>query len=390
MPRARVLFPFAGTYPIGGSHISALGLLRGLDRARFDPVIVLQGTPGEPAELFAGAGLDFDVLAGAPMMSSRRHRHTDSASPLTYLTASLWRMRDYLRRGKIDIVHTNDGQVHVNWGLAAKAAGRRLLWHHRQDPGAFGVNRIAPLIADRILSVSRFACPAHPIRPVDRVIRVVRSPFDLSSPCPDKRAARATLRQEIGAAEEAILIGYFGGLMDRKRPLHFVRAIRAIQDALPGVPVHGLIFGGPAPASPGLDERIPALAAELGLSPDIRLMGFRQPVAGFMAGVDATLVTAVNEPFGRTLIEAMHLRTPVVATRHGGNVEAVEDGQTGFLVDPDDPAAFAAPVVRLVREPGIRERITAQAEAYVHRTFSVERHVSEVSAVYDELLSETA
>lgn len=390
MPRARVLFPFAGDYPIGGSHISALGLIQSLDRSRFDPVIVLQGTPGEPADLFREAGLEFDMLEGAPMMSSRRNRHPDSASPLTYVTASLWRMRDYVRRADIDIVHTNDGQVHVNWGLAAKAARRRLLWHHRQDPAAFGVNRIAPLIADRILSVSRFACPVRPIRSVDGLIRVVRSPFDLSSPCPDKPAARATLGREIEAGEEDILIGYFGGLIDRKRPLHFVRAIRAIQDALPDLSVHGLIFGGVAPTAPGLDERITALAAELGLSPNIRLMGFRQPIAGYMAGVDATLVTAVNEPFGRTLIEAMHLRTPVIATRHGGNVEAIEDGQTGFLVDPGDPAAFAAPVARLIRDPGLRERITREAEAHVHSTFSVERHVREVSAVYDELLPEAA
>ena len=49
------------------------------------------------------------------------------------------------------------------------------------------------------------------------------------------------------------------------------------------------------------------------------------------------MVTARGEPFGRTLIEAMHLGTPVIATRHGGNPEAIEDGRNGFLVDPDDP-----------------------------------------------------
>lgn len=389
MPRTKILFPFDGDCPVGGSHISALKLIHGLDRSRFEPLIVLLGASGEAAELIHQEGLDVDTLGDAPMMSSPRSRRVQDGSALTYATGTHWKLRSYIKRQNADIIHTNDGQIHVNWGIAAKSAGRKLVWHHRQDPTAIGVNKIAPFIADRIVCVSDFARPANPIRPVERITRVVRSPFDFATACPDKPEARAKLSAEIEAGDNAVLIGYFGNLVDRKRPLQFVRAIRAIQNALPDRDVRGLLFGGAAPGADDLDKRITALASELGLASNIHLMGFRTPIDGYMAAVDATLVTAVNEPFGRTLIEAMHLRTPVVAVRHGGNIEAIEDGETGFLVDVEDAEAFADPVVKLILEQDLRDRITRRAEELVHQSLSVERHVEKISEVYEDLIPET-
>ena len=104
-----------------------------------------------------------------------------------------------------------------------------------------------------------------------------------------------------------------------------------------------------------------------------------------MAGVDVKLVTALDEPFGRTLIEAMHLGTPVVATRHGGNVEAIDDGQNGFLVDPDDPAAFTAPVLRLLADPALRDRITGAARQGLEPLYGRATHLAAISAIYDRL-----
>ena len=105
-----------------------------------------------------------------------------------------------------------------------------------------------------------------------------------------------------------------------------------------------------------------------------------------MAAMDAKIVTAINEPFGRTLIEAMHLGVPVIATRHGGNIEAIDDGETGFLVPTDDPQAVARTVVGLVEHPERRARVVAAARKDLAERYGAQRHIARVSALYEELV----
>jgi glycosyltransferase involved in cell wall biosynthesis len=160
-----------------------------------------------------------------------------------------------------------------------------------------------------------------------------------------------------------------------------------MQAALPDRAIHGLVFGQVIRPESRLDERVGDLAEELGLADTIHLMGFRDPIAAYMAGVDVTLVTALNEPFGRTLIEAMHLGTPVMATDHGGNPEAIDDGVNGFLVAPDAPEAFVTPVVELLQNDERRRGIVAAARQGIDERYGEARHIKEISAIYDALLA---
>lgn len=381
-----VLFPFVGGTIIGGSHVSALTLAANLDRRSFVPKIVLLGRAGELGGHIRRFGLDYDELPDVPIMAPKYSRSAEDVSPVAYVQRSLGPLRRYLARVDADVVHTNDGRMHTNWALPTKLAGRRLVWHHREGPNAFGVNKLAPLLADRIIGVSHFSKPARPIRSIDSRFRMVRSPFDLPDTRPDHAAAHARLCTALHLDNDAVLLAYFGILNDRKRPLHFVQAIRSIQNSQPHRKIHGLIFGSVEVPDSRLDARCRDLAAELGIADRIHLMGFRSPVHDQMAGVDALLVTAINEPFGRTLIEAMHLGTPVIATRHGGNVEAIRDGETGFLVGWEDPAAFGPPVERLLGDPTLRARIAAAAQADVARNYGIRRHVDDIEAEYRALV----
>ena len=127
-------------------------------------------------------------------------------------------------------------------------------------------------------------------------------------------------------------------------------------------------------------------AEELGIAERIRLMGFRSPVETWIRAVDILLVPAVREPFGRTLIEAMFLGTPVVATNHGGNSEAIEDGLNGFLVQADQPDTFVDPVYRLLTDEACRKKIVETARAQALASYGLERHVSKLNGIYRELL----
>lgn len=85
----------------------------------------------------------------------------------------------------------------------------------------------------------------------------------------------------------------------------------------------------------------------------------------------AVLYTPANEHFGIVPLEAMHAQRPVIAVNSGGPTESIVDGVTGLLV-PGEPEAFAAAMLRLVREPELRARMGAAGQARVARLYSLE------------------
>lgn len=385
MPPIRILFPFAGDTGIGGSHVSALDLVSALDRDRYEPHILLHRQAGKVGDYARSLGLDFEVIEDLDLLRSPGNPRAGDIGPLRYATRTLPRMLSLLRRIGPDIVHSNEGRIHASWVFPTRLAGRKHIWHHRQEPRAFGVNKLAPLLSHQIVSVSHFSRPAAPVRSIDRKFSVVRSPFDLPPEVPGKPESRQAILDELSLPAEAVLLGWFGTLTERKKPIRFIEAVAEIQRHLPGRPVHGLLFGGTLGPHSTLDSDCARAAAERGMDDVIHMMGFRSPIDRYMAGTDVKLVTALNEPFGRTLIESMHVGTPVVATRHGGNVEAIEDGVTGFLVEPENPAAFVQPVLKLLQDPACHDRVTAAARRDVASKYGRDIHVRAISAIYDRL-----
>ncbi|SFG68523.1 Glycosyltransferase involved in cell wall bisynthesis [Palleronia marisminoris] len=381
----RILFPYVGGDVVGGSHISSLTLAARLDPARFAPMILLHREAGALGRYVESLGLGYEVAQDLPIMAPAYSRMPGDVGIGRYLALCVWRMARVLRDRRIDIVHTNDGRMHANWSLAARLAGARHLWHHREDPTSRGANLIAPLLADRMVSVSRFAMPPRAARASSRRAAIVRSPFDFTTEPPDRDAARRALCAEIGADEGALLLGFVGGLIPRKRPDFFVRVVRAAADAMPDRDVRGLLFGAPERKDSPVEAEVRAAAHTFRIAGRIHLMGHRTPITGPMSAMDALVVPALSEPFGRTLIEAMHLGVPVVASRHGGNIEAIEDGLTGFLVPPDDPAEYVDRIARLDRDPTLRRTLTEAARTAVHERFSPERSTLAIQQIYAEM-----
>lgn len=380
--RVRILYPFIGER-VGGSHISALKLITNLDPSLFETVVALHQTEGPLADYMREEGLQF---VAAPHVEfpdrGRRANYTARARfGATYLTRSLPALRDFARQGSYNIVHTNDGNMHIAWAPALFGLSTRLLWHHRGDPGALGTNLVAPLFADRIVTVSNFAKPTKPIRNINTRWSVVHSPFDHPGPVTDVTKLRDALRTETGASATARFVGYFGALTVRKRPVAMVDIVADYLTRHPGEDIHALIFGSSLPIN-DLAGAVNERARERGVADRIHLMGFRQPAEPLISAMDLLLLPGVNEPFGRTIIEAMMLGTPVIATRHGGNPEAITDGLTGFLVEPENSSAFVEPIHRLLNDSRLYRRITKTARTMALETYGIEKHVKAITDIY--------
>ncbi len=377
---ATVCFPFVGKL-VGGSHISALGLIRKLDPQRFRPLILLQHGEGAIADLFAGAGLSCEVGPSTPPLE-----HGRPIGPATAfrLLSSTPRLARFLRQRGIGIVHCNDGRTLATWALPTKLAGARLFWHHRGSPNAAGLRFVAPVLADRVATVSRFAAPEPGWYSAASRTRIIPSPFDTQTRYDRDAARRAVLALLPGAGPETRVVAFSGALIDRKRPLLFVRAMAALRRQAPDRDIRGVMLG---EALDDMLERVHALAAERGMDDRLHFLGFRTPGAQWLAGCDLLMVPAIDEPFGRTLVEAMLVGTPVVATASGGNVEAIRDEATGLLVPPEDPEALAAACLGLLSDPARRAAIADTARADAAERFGEAKHADAIMAQYSDLLT---
>jgi glycosyltransferase involved in cell wall biosynthesis len=135
------------------------------------------------------------------------------------------------------------------------------------------------------------------------------------------------------------------------------------------------------------EQKLHALARTFQLDDRVRFLGERPDPEHILAATDVLLVPSTEEPFGRTIIEAMAMGVPVAATNVGGPAEILSDEIGGCVVAGRDPAAWADAVEAMSsRSPTQHAAARARAEA----RFSREHHVAAMLSVYTEALAHAA
>ena len=174
-----------------------------------------------------------------------------------------------------------------------------------------------------------------------------------------------------------LTIGIMGRLSSEKNHGMFLSAAKQVADA--GVAARFLVAGA-GPERDAITRQVEAL----GLAGQVDLPGFMSR-EDFFGRVNIVVLCSTIENLPYTVLESMSLGRPVVATRVGGLPDLVEDGVTGFLVDPGDAVALGDRLVRLTREPELRRKLAEKASHKVTHEFSrdtmVARHVELYAAV---------
>jgi len=181
-------------------------------------------------------------------------------------------------------------------------------------------------------------------------VRVVPNPAPELPQLPSREAARAAL-------------GVTGPVLATAGRLTAQKALPDALRAIARVPAVELLVLGDGSERPALERE----AETLGVSDRVRFLGAgtRDDVLRLFRAADAVLVTSAWENLPHTVLEALAVGTPVIATAVGGIPEVVVDGENGLLVPPHDVDAIAAAVARLVREEDLRRALAAAAPGSV-------------------------
>jgi D-inositol-3-phosphate glycosyltransferase len=216
---------------------------------------------------------------------------------------------------------------------------------------------------------------------------------------------RDLARRQLGLGEHDFVVVYVGRMLPRKDVRNIVRGFALLADrqksgiadatdAALVQPLKLLLVGGEGhaddlAATPEIGV-LQALAAELGVADQVLFAGKRQPdeLPDFYSAGDVMVTTPWYEPFGLTPLEAMACARPVIGSAVGGLTFTIQDGTTGILVPPRDPATLAAKLHQLLLQPGLRASMGRAARKRVEREFTWDIVAQRTETLYQELLNE--
>jgi phosphoheptose isomerase len=400
-------------------HASPLGVLGGVDSGGQNVYV------GQVARNLAALGYDVDVFTRrdndllpeiADWVDGVRIVHVDAGPPeplpkerlLDLMPRFTSRVRRFFRRENppYDIVHANffmsglvAAEIKASLGIPfvvtfhALGRVRRL---HQGSADQFSDERFA--IEDRCVAEADHIIAECPQDEEDLVnlynadpsrVSIIPGGVDTGELWP---VARRFARASLGLPPDEPMILHLGRMVPRKGVDNVIRGFARLVHRH-GIPARLVVVGGetdePDPERTPEIGRLQEIAAAEEVAGSVTFAGRRgrDALKLYYSAADVFVTTPWYEPFGITAVEAMACGTPVIGSNVGGIKFTVRDGETGYLVPPNDPEALAERLAYLHRHPKIRMLLGRQGQHRARDLFTWQKVANSIAALYEELLS---
>jgi glycosyltransferase involved in cell wall biosynthesis len=336
----------------GGAEQTLATFLEHAPREIAPSVILFEDGPFADRLRALGFPVDIVPIPAAIGGSTRERMHIGAALQIPSVALRIARV---LRARGAELVYTNSMKAHLIGALAARWTGLRCVMHFHDI--VEGKARAALRSAARLGSRERIACS----RTVSEHIAlapttVIYAPLELAAydDLPDREAARAAL----GIPADLPVVTIVGRINRWKGHDRFLRIAARVNAE---IPARFVIVGAPIFRDADFLPELEARAAQPDLAGRISFVPWLEDVRIAYAATDVNCNCSTQEPFGRTVIEAAASGVPTVCFDDSGAAETVLDGVTGSLVPAGDEAAFAAAILRYLRDPAILSKAQSAA-----------------------------
>jgi predicted outer membrane repeat protein len=392
----RILFVHSSD-ELYGSDIVLLQLVSGLDRHRFEPIVVLPSDLKYEGRL--GAALDqVGVTHYSIKMGVIRRRYFQPLGLLQYslyLANGVRQLLGIVRKHQIDLIHSNTSAV-FGGAIASRICYLPHVWHIHEiltKPAWLSklIRRLVLTNSVCVVCVSDAA--ANSVAPIPKafpsqrkclpLIRVIRNGVDCAKF--NTQINGDPLRQSWNIKKDQVVIGMVGRISRLKGQDIFVEAAaRAIQGFNQ---LYFVIVGGPVPGDGSILAFLQTRLKQLGLVDKVRFVPYVDDIPQVMRALDILVLPSVlPDALSLVVLEAMASGRPVIAAAHGGPLETVMHEETGLHFPPRDIDALAQAMVELARDSNRRSEMGQKARQYVIDRFSLERFNQEFDQLYMELL----
>jgi len=351
-----------------------------MDSSRFETEVISLIDPGPMKARLEAAGIRVRSLG----------MKRGSANPM-----HLFRLASWIKKSRANLVHTWMYHADLLGGLAARLAGKPVVWgihHSNLDPAqnkrltiwtARICEVLSPWVPKRIVCCSEASRIAHiQFGYDDDKMEVIPNGFDLRVFRPDGEA-RASLREELGLPENTPLVGMAGRFHLQKGHRNFVAAAAKLHARMPHA--HFVLCGAE------IDSNNTELTgwiqgASNGLNEVCHLLGRRTDMNRIFAALDVATSASLSEAFPMAVGEAMACGTPCVVTDVGDSARIV--GNTGRVVPAEDPQALAdAWEFLLAGDPSSRKQLGQAGRNRIQHSFDLDAIVERYQKLYREVLA---
>jgi glycosyltransferase involved in cell wall biosynthesis len=375
----------------GGAHNQALRLRPLLECHGISTVVALPEEAEPAARRLREGGVETVTL---PL---RRLRASANPALQARFVASIpgdvRRLRQLIRSVGADVVQVH-GVTNGHGAAAARLEGAALVWQLFDTRAPMLLRRVGmPAVirsADVITTWGEELARVHPGTAAlgPRVITVY-PPVDGAEFAPDP-IARREARVRLGISRDEILIGSIGVLNPQKGHEYLIRAAELISRDFPAA--RFVIFGGASPAHDEYERSLREEAQVRGLGDHLAFVDPGTEVAHLLQAIDVFAMTSVprSEGMPTVILEAMNCRKPIVTTRVGAVAELVDNEHSALIVEPEDPRLIADAILRVLRDPALRERLATAAFDRAHACFDLEGLAALHASAYRLALSRRA
>ena len=290
-------------------------------------------------------------------------------------------LRKIIRKGQFNIVHFHTARAHMLGAMATsgyappiRIATRRM--EHRTG-GLLKALFLYNWLTDTTIAISQSV--RHALLQVgvrDHKLRIIHDGVDSSrfeDPAPQQ------WRQRLGIDEKAPVVGFIGSLI-KKKGIEFL--LQAGPKILGQHPSCRFLLVGTGPLQSQLEE----LAKSLEIQHSVIFAGPQTDIPSILAGMDIFVLPSLQEGLGVSVLEAMAAGKPIVASRVGGLPESVVQGETGFLVKPENADELAGSLLRLLDDPALCTRLGQAGKERVATHFSSHQMALQYETLYREQL----
>jgi glycosyltransferase involved in cell wall biosynthesis len=358
----------------GGVETALINWFRTFDPRKVEARLLCFANPGGTERPFveaaARAGLRVDTIPWA------RHKPVWRAARAT----AAW-----LREHRIELLHCHNTYANVVGLVAARLTPVRTLTTVYVWSGYGVKRRMLQWIDERLLG--RFDqvtahCEAARQATVERGIPAGDVQL-LTCGFADRVAAlsateRAAGRAAMGLGPGDVALIKVARFWPEKRHDVMLHAFRALLQRAP----HARLW---IPGVGPEEERVRALAGELGVAARCDFLGFRTDLPELLALADIQVHSSDEEGVPLAILSGMAAGKPIVSTRVGGIAEVIQDGVSGVLVPPGEPEALADEVWRLMQDPERQCALGAAARRFIETDYSLEAATSRVERLYADV-----
>ena len=357
---------------LGGAQTFLLDLVTHHDRASYLPEVAAMHGRGVYAHTFEEAGIPIHSLSPGKF-------------PPWYLPNFL----HILKQGDYDILHFHLFGANLCAKPFAILAGHPAIVVHDQcndaardkNPLLLAADAVWNQRSDRVIAVSestrRYLLANEDLD--DSKVTMIPNGIDTEMFHPARDQEWQNARDAIGLPREAFVIGGVGRLVPQKNFRCFLDVAKRILQTHPGVI---FVIAGTGPE----ELQLKALAASLGISESVRLLGHISDRVRLYHALDALLLTSDFEGTPLSLLEAMSSGVPVVASAVDGVAEVCADGKDALLVSPRDAESFRKALCCVIEEDSLRETLSVAGRRTVSERYDIRGIARRVEEVYAEIL----